>query len=271
MAGENDGGFALDDEDRLPWLEAADGYDDEPGPSPLRLIGMVLGGLLLIGALLGAMWWYQNGGSRNQAELIPAQEGNYKVAPADDKAKQFEGEGDASFAASEGAVPAGKVDASRLPEEPAITPEAKEAALKAAADKAAAEKAAQAKALADKAAAAKAAPVVASKAAPAKAPAASATVTKSSAAPDKAAAPAAGGGSAIIQLGAFSSQESANKAWASLAKRFAYVGGLSKSIAPATVGGSTVYRLRAMTGSAADANAICGKLRVAGENCVVVR
>jgi hypothetical protein len=76
---------------------------------------------------------------------------------------------------------------------------------------------------------------------------------------------------AAIQLGAFSSAGTANKAWASLTKRFPYLADLGQSVAPASVGGNTVYRLRAAAGSAAAASEICAKLRVAGENCAVVR
>ena len=41
--------------------------------------------------------------------------------------------------------------------------------------------------------------------------------------------------------------------------------------AEAEVGERTVYRLRVSAGTAANAANLCGKLRVAGENCVVVR
>ncbi len=79
------------------------------------------------------------------------------------------------------------------------------------------------------------------------------------------------GGSATIQLGAFSSEAAAAKAWTNLSKRFPYLADLGKSVSPATTGGKTVYRLRAAAGTAANAASLCGKLRVAGENCVVVR
>ncbi len=251
-ADQGDAGLGLESEDRLPWLEAADGVEEDGEVSPARLLVMVLGGLLLIGAVLGGLWWVQNGGARGKGELIAAQEGNYKVAPKNDGAKTFEGEGDASFSASEGAEPAGKVDPTRMPEEPAVTPQEREAA-KAAADKAAVAKAKP------KPAPVKAAPKVV--AAPAKAPAA---------APKAAPAPAAAG-SAMIQLGAFSSDAAAAKAWTNLSKRFAYLADLNKSVSPAKVGDGTVYRLRVSAGTAANAANLCGKLRVAGENCVVVR
>lgn len=249
---QGDTGLGLESEDRLPWLEAADGVEDDGEVSPARLLVMVLGGLLLIGAVLGGLWWVQNGGARGKGELIAAQDGNYKVAPKNDGAKSFEGEGDASFSASEGAEPAGKVDPTRMPEEPAVTPQEREAA----------------KAAADKAAAAKAKPAPM----PAKAePKTASASAKAPAATPKAAPAAAAAGSAMIQLGAFSSDAAAAKAWTNLSKRFAYLADLDKSVSPAKVGDGTVYRLRVSAGTAANAANLCGKLRVAGENCVVVR
>lgn len=253
-ADQGDAGLGLESEDRLPWLEAADGVEEDGEVSPARLLVMVLGGLLLIGAVLGGLWWIQNGGARGKGELIAAQDGNYKVAPKNDGAKTFEGEGDASFSASEGAEPAGKVDPTRMPEEPAVTPQEREAAT--------------AKAAADKAAAAKAKAKPAVVAAKDGAKPAATSVKTPDAAPK--AAPAAAG-SAMIQLGAFSSDAAAAKAWASLSKRFAYLAELNKTVSPAKVGDSTVYRLRVAAGTAANAANLCGKLRVAGENCVVVR
>ncbi len=51
----------------------------------------------------------------------------------------------------------------------------------------------------------------------------------------------------------------------------AYLAELNKSVSPAKVDSGTVYRLRVSGGTAANAANLCGKLRVAGENCVVVR
>src|SRR3546814_11862174 len=103
---------------------------------------MVHWGLFVIGAGRGGLWWSQNGGARGNGELIAAQQGDYKVAPANDGARTFEGEGDVAFSASEGAEPAGKVDPARMPEEPAVTLAEREAAVKKAAGKAAPAKAA---------------------------------------------------------------------------------------------------------------------------------
>jgi hypothetical protein len=102
---DRDDNLGLDDPERLPWLETADGYDYEDSSSPLKVAGMVLGGLALLAAIVGGIYWIQrnqSGGASGNGELIAAQEGDYKVAPANPEGKSFQGEGDAAFAASEG-------------------------------------------------------------------------------------------------------------------------------------------------------------------------
>ncbi len=97
--------FGLEDPDRLPWLETADGYEYDEGASPLKVAGLVLGGLALLAAIVGGIYWLQrnqSGGAQGNGELIAAQKGDYKVAPTDREGKTFEGEGDSAFAASEG-------------------------------------------------------------------------------------------------------------------------------------------------------------------------
>lgn len=101
----NDNDLGLDDPDRLPWLETADGYEYDEGASPLKVAGMVLGALALLAAIVGGIYWLQRnqtGGATGNGELIAAQEGDYKVRPDDPEGKKFEGEGDSAFAASEG-------------------------------------------------------------------------------------------------------------------------------------------------------------------------
>jgi hypothetical protein len=74
----------------------------------------------------------------------------------------------------------------------------------------------------------------------------------------------------MIQLGAFASESTAASAWTSLQGRFAWLANVNRSIQPASVNGRTVYRLRANAGTAATARDFCGRLRVAGENCIVL-
>lgn len=104
--------FGLDDPERLPWLETADGYEYEESASPLKVAAMVLGGLALLAAIVGGIYWMQRNqaGGQGNGELIAAQEGDYKVAPTDREGKSFEGEGDAAFAASEGKKVDAKID-----------------------------------------------------------------------------------------------------------------------------------------------------------------
>ena len=45
--------LGLDDPDRLPWLETADGYEYEENASPLKVAGLVLAGLALLAAIVG--------------------------------------------------------------------------------------------------------------------------------------------------------------------------------------------------------------------------
>ncbi|HEX2763863.1 MAG TPA: SPOR domain-containing protein [Allosphingosinicella sp.] len=77
----------------------------------------------------------------------------------------------------------------------------------------------------------------------------------------------AAAGGATIQLGAFPDGASAEKAWKALSGRFAYLAPLAHSVVTANVNGKTWYRLRA---SGAGAAGICGRLQVAGEQCLKV-
>jgi cell division septation protein DedD len=107
-------------------------------------------------------------------------------------------------------------------------------------------------------------------AAQAPAPAAKPAPVPPAPAPAKtAAAPAAGGG-ALLQIGAYPSEDLANGAWAAFRARHADVAGaLSPDIQKADLGAKGIwYRLRA--GPFADrtaANAACAKLKAAGTTC----
>ena len=202
----------LDDEDRLPWLESADDYDDDGEYSPIRVALFVGAGLLLLVAIVGGIYWLQNrdgGGIDGDGELIAAQEGDYKVRPDDPQARQFEGEGDASFAASEGKETTAQLGNAAETEAPIRKPDA---------------------------------------------------------------APASGGaGTALIQLGAFSSASLADGSWAGYARRFEAIAALPKKIVRGTVEGGTIYRLNAVAPSYEAAQQLCNNLKAAGESCLVVR
>lgn len=247
MTGEQADGFNLDEEDRLPWLEPASEDTEAEGVPLAKVLLLVLLGLVLLAAIVGGGYWLKNRGADDggDARLIAAENGPYKVPANEADAKAFDGEGDAAFEASEGGEATGRIDASQVPEAPRtdLTPapvKAEEAPRPAVAAK----------------------PTVA---APVKTVAANA--------PKPAAAPAseASGEGPRIQLGAFGSKALAEDVWKKMAGRFDYLAPLSHHVEPVETGGRTLYRLRVSVASAADAGATCGKLRVAGENCMVVR
>ena len=69
--------------------------------------------------------------------------------------------------------------------------------------------------------------------------------------------------SGTVQLGAFSTPEKANDAWARLAPKHGLSG---KRVVAVEVNGQTLYRLRA----SGDSAQICAKLKAAGDACAVV-
>jgi hypothetical protein len=232
---DSDDTFAVEgpEEDRLPWLEAVEEEDEGRGPSALKLIASVLIGLVAIALIVGGLFWL---GNRNQGggngEVIAAPQGDYKVRPDNPGGMNVQGSGDTAYAASEGQQPQGQLNAGAVPEAPV------------------------ARAAANPAATSAATPPQPRPAAP-PAPAHPAPPRP---------APAAGGGGSI-QLGAFSSEASANRAWAGLSGRFHYLAPLTHSVIPVQAGGRTLYRLRAGGPGAAD---VCRRLRIAGEDCSVV-
>jgi hypothetical protein len=227
---------ALDNDDRLPWLEAVEEEGGEGGPSALKLIVAVLIGLAAIGGIVGGLFWMSNrdGGETGAPEVIAAAEGPYKVKPDSPGGMTVEGQGETAFDAAQGGTPNASIDTSAVAEAP-VTPQPKGQA---------------------PAPAAKEPPLLKAPP-PSNGPAAN---------PEAPAAPAAAGG-ATIQLGAFPSGAAAEKAWKALSGRFGYLAPLSHSVVQANVNGKTYYRLRA---SGPDAAGICGRLKVAGEQCLKV-
>ncbi len=234
----------LQDEDRLPWLEAVDDDPAEDTISTGKLIGFAIAAIVALGVVIGGISLLRSQDApRGDGKLIAAQEGDYKVRPDTPGGMKVEGQGDSSFAASEGAEANGKIDTSAAPEAPvkgARAPVAKPGFTDA-----------HAKSVATTPVPASGGKLVA--APPAK-PLPNAAMT--------------GASGSLVQLGAFGSEAKANEAWTTLAKRFGYLSALPKSVVVAQVNGSQVYRLRANAGG--QASAVCGKLKVAGENCLIV-
>lgn len=232
----------LREEDRLPWLEAVEDERSEEGISPMKLAATALGVLLALGLLVAAFYFTRGGGegSDGGGALIAAPEGGYKVRPDEPGGMKVEGEGDASFAASEGAEATGKLDTAALPETPV-------------------------EAVRAPAPARREAKVVAS---------GSARVADGGRMPAAGKAPAIKASAAVargsvVQLGAYNSEAVAASAWKRMSGRFAFLGNYQNIIVPVKVGGDTLYRLRVDAGSSGEARDVCGRLKVAGENCLI--
>jgi hypothetical protein len=226
-----------DEDDRLPWLEAVEEDGNEGGPSALKLIVAVLIGLVAIGGIVGGIFWMGNrDAAENRApETIAAPEGPYKVKPDSPGGMAVEGQGATAFDAAQGGTPNASIDTEAVPEAP-VTAQPK------------------------------AAPPAAKEPPLLKAPPPTNTpAAKAQPGGTPAAAPAGPGGT--IQLGAFPNAATAEKAWKALSGRFTYLAPLSHNVVSANVNGKTWYRLRA---SGPGAAGVCGRLRVAGENCLKV-
>jgi hypothetical protein len=233
------------DEDRLPWLETVE-EDYDHGPSIARIIGIIVVGLAVIAAaIFGYHQYKQNRGADGNGALIEAQEGDYKVKPDDPGGLKVKGEGDAAIATSDGAGGSnGVINLNASPEAPVEGIKAS--------------------------AASKPVPVPTAGAVKtvAAVPASGGKLKAAPTGPAIAIASGTSGGS-LVQLGSFASEAEANGVWTRSSKRFTYLAPLGKSVQKAEVNGRTVYRLRVNAGSAGQANALCGKLKVAGEACFI--
>lgn len=115
-----DDGYPQDD--RLPWLEAVE--VEERGPSPVKLIALVLLGLAAIGLLFGGLYWIGNraSGGGGASEEVIASPGEYKVRPSDPGGMQLGNQGSSQVATSEGAETNASIDRGAAPEAPVTRP-----------------------------------------------------------------------------------------------------------------------------------------------------
>lgn len=72
-----------------------------------------------------------------------------------------------------------------------------------------------------------------------------------------------------VQIGAFSSNASAEAAWSKLAQQNSALSGVRHRVVQGSADIGTVYRLQAVAGDIAAANALCGKLKAGGLSCQV--
>lgn len=97
--------LALDEDERLPWLESSDDEYEDEGSDTGRMMGFLVMGLLALGLIVGGIWWATHRTADSalaDGSLIAAPSEPYKTAPSDAGGKTFAGTGDSSFAVSEG-------------------------------------------------------------------------------------------------------------------------------------------------------------------------
>jgi hypothetical protein len=285
-----------DTDDDAPWLA-------EASPRPQTRVSKrsffwtlaVLLGLAAVAAIgLIVLMSKKDGGSTQgymnaeQAPLITAEPGPYKVAPLDPKGLEVEGQDRTMYAAGEGIEEGSVIDQSAMPEAPLPRPGTQVAppaaapptgapglprnlvpepgATMPAAPVAAAPKVVVPapptvvpKVIVPPATAAPK-PVTVTPKPAVIAPKPAATPTPAATPPPpKAEAPAKKAGT--VQLGAFSSEEKANAAWAQLAGKHGLSG---KRVITIESGGKTLYRLRA---ASPDSAATCARMKAAGDAC----
>ena len=222
------------DGDALPWLEAVENEDGPRAISARKMLVALLLVLLAAAVVAGTMFWIgrQDPAPGGAPQLIKAEPGPYKVRPTDPGGLDVAGDSETAFSTSAGEDPDAALDVKKLPQE--MTPLPVETPQSA----------------------------VPPKKIPPK-------EVKEPAPNGAATTPAAPAGP-TIQLGAYASTVKAETAWKLLSGRFPTVAALNKVVVMATVGGKSVYRLRA-SGSSDQTRAACSALRAAGESCMVVQ
>ncbi len=269
-------------DDDAPWL--AEGVRETRG-STMVPRGRVIGGVLVAVALvvlivLGVFLISsrkQDGSSgfkrAEDAPLIAADPGPYKLAPTDPGGATVGGITDAIAATGRGDDPGGAIDTTALPEEPLVRPgtmpEPPTDLLPPAPVAAPPVKLVPAPVAPAKSVTVPATPPVADKPKPVVAPPAKPKPDPlADPAPPRPAKPV--GGTASLQLGAFSTEAKADAAWTAAVGRVAALAGLSKRIEPVERDGTTLYRLRAGgVASKAAAAELCVKVKAGGDACLV--
>ena len=226
-----------DSDERLPWLESADDIDPDEGFDSGRIVGFVMLGLVALAMIVGAVWFTSHrGAGEADGSLIRAEQGDYKVAPENPGGKKFAGTGDTSYAVAQGETRSGTIAGEGEPPAPGFG------------------------------ATATPAPTAAPK------PSASASATPSpKASASASAAPAASGSGVGIQVAAYTSAADAEAGWSALAARHDALSGFKHRVVEGQAEFGRVFRLQAVAGDVAAANALCGKLKAVGQGCQVKR
>ena len=220
----------LEEEDRLPWLEAVE--EEETGPSPVKLIAAVVIGLIAIGLLVGGLFWLGNRSAGGAGEELITSPGDYKVRPPEAGGMQLDNSATTQVATSEGTEQPARLNPGANPETPVNQPAQQQTPP------------------------AQPAPQAQRPAQPAPAPAQARPQPQQ----QRLAGP-------TIQVGAYPSEAAASGEWNRLAGRYPYLRGLQYQVMVHQRGGQTFYRLRA---AGPQAGEVCRRLRAAGQPCMDV-
>ena len=226
----------LDDGERLPWLEGDEEDEYSERVSPTRVILAGLGALLVLGGVVGGVWWTTH--HRNTGQLVAdgstvsPPSPDYKQAPANPGGKTYQGTGDASYIVSQG-----HDRQAQLADDGGAGPAAAGGAGSAA------------KQGSDK-------PVAARPSAAGTGPAAGEGASS--------AGPVGG----VVQIGAFSSADLAEAGWNRLSTQHPLLGQQHHRILQGQADIGTVFRLQVLT-AAGGGNALCARLRGEGLPCQV--
>ena len=266
-----------DNDEDAPWLaEAAPASRTVVSRRSLfwtLFIVLALATIAVVGLVLlmskkdgGSTQGYMNA---EQAPVITAEPGPYKVAPADPAGMRIDGLDGTMYTAGEGIDQGSAIDQSLAPEAPLPRPGAETGPPRDLLPEAVTEPATSQASVAVPPAPATTKPVPAAVPAATRPPTPKPLVTlpkptPAASAPPPAPAPPAAAKAGSIQLGAFSSPEKADAAWAQIAGKHGLSG---KRVIAVTSGDKTLYRLRAASG---DPAATCAKLKAAGDACAVV-
>ena len=112
-----------DGEERLPWLESDDDYD-QPGVDTGRLVAFGVVIALALVLMLGALWWFTRNGTDEElvadGSVIEAPDEPYRERPDDPGGQEVAGTGDTSFEVGEGRSVDGRIAGSGAVPAPSI-------------------------------------------------------------------------------------------------------------------------------------------------------
>ena len=226
-----------DDNERLPWLDSDD-EDEAEGSDTGRVLGFVVLGLIALATIVGGIWWatHRTPDATLVADgsTIAAPSQAYKEAPKDPGGKTFDGTGNTAFAVSEGQTRPAKLGEGSAP----AAPPPGSAGMKPGFESV-------------------------------KPPVAFASASPAASASAGAAATAAVVGGPAVQVGAYSTRASAEAAWSRLTQQYSALSGQRHQTVEGKADIGTVFRLQALPGDAAAAQALCSKLKSAGLSCQV--